>query len=237
MPTDLIRAFGMLTEPTVRRTFLISLAIAVALLAAMFPAAFWLVEAAGAPTAYPWLDRILDGLSLAGAALGVAVLAWFLFPVVVAAVLGFLLDAVVAATERRHFPGVPPAADQPLARTLAYSLGFALVVVALNVLVLPLYLVPGLNIPVFLALNGYLLGREYLDLVLARRHPFGELRALRREHRARLWSTGLVTALLLLVPFVNLLAPVVGSAFATLRVHRAATRLRGDDNFRRIRGT
>ena len=65
MPTDLIRAFGMLSEPTVRRTFLISLAIAVALLAAMFPAAFWLVEAAGAPTAYPWLDRILDGLSLA----------------------------------------------------------------------------------------------------------------------------------------------------------------------------
>lgn len=225
MLTDLIRAFGMLTEPTVRRTFLISLVLAVALLAAMFPAAFALVEWAGSgPTAYPWLDRVRDGLSLAGAALGVAVLAWFLFPVVVAAVLGFLLDSVVAATERRHFPGLAPAADQPLARTLAYSLGFGLLVLALNVLALPLYLVPGLNIPVYLALNGYLLGREYVELVLARRHPFGGLKALRREHRLRLWSTGLATALLLLVPLVNLLAPVVGAAFATLRVNRAEAR-------------
>jgi len=237
MPTDLIRAFGMLTDPAVRRAFVLSVAIAVALLAAMFPAAFWLVEAAGTPMANPWLDRILDGLSLAGAALGVAVLAWFLFPVVVAAVLGFLLDAVVAATERRHLPDLPPAADQPLARTLAYSLGFALLVVGLNVLVLPLYLVPGLNVPVYLALNGYLLGREYVDLVLARRHPLGELKALRREHRARLWTTGLVTALLLPVPFVNLLAPIVGSALATLRVHRAEARLRGGRDFRQIRDT
>lgn len=219
MLNDLIRAFGMLTDAAVQRTFLLSLGVAVLMLAALFPATITAVEAAGS-TGYVWLDRLLEVLSLAGT----AVLAWFLFPTVVAAVLGFLLDGVVAATERRHFPGLPPAADQPVLRTLPYALGFGALVLALNVLALPLYLVPGLNIPVYLVLNGYLLGREYVELVLARRHALAALRTVRPRYRRQLWTTGLVTALLLLVPILNLLAPMVGGALATLRLNRAAGR-------------
>jgi CysZ protein len=209
----------MLTDTIVQRTFFISLGVAVLLLVAMFPATTVLVEAAGT-TGYPWLDRLLEVLSLAGT----AVLAWFLFPTVVAAVLGFLLDKVVAATERRHFPRLPAAEDQPVLKTLPYALGFAALVLVLNLLALPLYLVPGLNIPVYLALNGYLLGREYVELVLARRHSLAALKPLRRQYRRQIWGTGLVTAVLLLIPFLNLLAPVLGGALAALRVHRATAR-------------
>ncbi len=216
MIQDLTRAVRMLTDATVRRTFFLSLGVAVLLLAAVFPTTTMLVESAGT-TGHPWLDRVLEVLSLAGT----AVLAWFLFPTVVAAVLGFLLDWVAAATERRHFPGLPPAQDQPIMKTLPYALGFAALVLVLNVLALPLYLVPGLNIPVYLALNGYLLGREYVELVLGRRHALTALKPLRRQYRRQLWLTGLLTALLLLVPLLNLLAPVLGGAFAALRVHRA----------------
>jgi CysZ protein len=206
----------MLTDTIVQRSFFISLGVAVLLLVAMFPTTTVLVEAAGT-TGYPWLDRLLEVLSLAGT----AVLAWFLFPTVVAAV---LLDKVVAATERRHFPGLPAAEDQPVLKTLPYALGFAALVLVLNLLALPLYLVPGLNIPVYLALNGYLLGREYVELVLARRHSLAALKPLRRQYRRQIWGTGLVTAVLLLIPFLNLLAPVLGGALAALRVHRATAR-------------
>ena len=216
MLTDLTRAFGMLSDPTVRRTFLISLGVAVALLAALFPATSALVDYAGT-SGYVWVDRVLDVLSLAGT----AILAWLLFPVVVAAILGFLLDSVVAATERRHYPALPPARGQPRLASLVHALGFAALVLVLNLLALPLYLVPGLNIPVFLVLNSYLLGREYGELVLAQRHPLSGLKPLRRRYRAQLWLSGFITALLLMIPIVNLLAPVVGSAFATLRLHRA----------------
>jgi uncharacterized protein involved in cysteine biosynthesis len=219
MLPDLFRAVAMLSDASVRRTFLLALGAALLMLVAMFPATIWLIEQAGS-TGHVWIDRLLEVLGLAGTAL----IAWFLFPVIVAATLGFLLDGVVAATERRHMPTLPPARDLPLVTTLVYSLGFGLLVLVLNVLALPLYLVPGLNIPVFLALNSYLIGREYVELVLARRHGLHGLSALRKAHRRQLWSSGLITALILLVPIVNLLAPIVGSAFATLRVHRARGR-------------
>lgn len=220
MLSDLVRAFAMFADRTVRRTFLISLGITVLLLAAMFPAADALLASAGT-TGFWWLDKLLEIAGL----FGTAILAWFLFPAVVAAVLGFLLDPVVEATERRHFPALPPAEGQPFLTNLAHALAFALLVLALNALALPLYLLlPGLNLPLFVLLNSYLLGREYVELVLARRNPHRALPALRRLHRRQLWLGGLVTALMLLVPVLNLLAPVVGSAFVTLRAHRAGAR-------------
>jgi uncharacterized protein involved in cysteine biosynthesis len=191
-----------------------------------------LVRAAGT-TGYVLLDRALDVVGLAGT----LVLAWFIYPTIIAAVLGFLLERVVEATEERYFPALPPAREQSLAEVAVYSVGFAALILALNVVVLPLYLVPGLNVPVYLILNGYLLGREYVELVLARRHRFGELGALRRRHKAQLWASGLVTALILLVPVVNLLAPVVGAAFATLRLHRAGASLPLETSSQAMRGT
>lgn len=222
MLIDLVRAAAMFTDAAVRRTFLISLAVAVGLLAALFPLVDRLVRLAGT-TGYVALDRLLEVLGLAGT----AILAWLLFPAVVAAVLGFLLDRVVEATERRHFPALPPAREPPLLRTLLYSVGFGLLVLALNLVALPLYLVPGLNIPVYLALNSYLLGREYVELVMTRREGMGGLKELRRRHQRQLWGSGLVTALILMVPIVNIVAPIIGSAFATLRLHKAQARLVG----------
>jgi uncharacterized protein involved in cysteine biosynthesis len=232
MLTDLVRALAMLAVPAVRRTFLLSVGVAVALLIVMFPATDALVRAAGT-TGYVLLDRTLEVVGLAGT----AILAWFLYPTVIAAVLGFLLDRVVAATEARYFPALPPAREQSLLEVTVYSLAFAALVLALNLVALPLYLIPGLNLPVYLLLNGYLLGREYVELVLARRHRFGELGRLRRRHKAQLWASGLVTALILLVPVVNLLAPVVGAAFATLRLHRAGASLPLETSSRAMRGT
>jgi CysZ protein len=232
MLTDLARALAMLAVPVVQRTLLLAIGLAVALLTLALPATDALVRAAGS-TGHVLLDRTLEVAGLAGTLL----LAWLVYPSVIAAVLGFLLDRVVAATEVRYFPALPPAREQSLGGAIVYSVGFAGLVLALNVVALPLYVVPGLNIPVYLLLNGYLLGREYVELVLARRHRFGELGALRRRHKAQLWSSGVVTALILMVPILNLAAPVVGAAFATLRLHRAGAELPPRSGLRGIIGT
>jgi CysZ protein len=232
MLTDLARAVAMLAVPVVQRTLLLAIGLAVTLLILALPATDALVRAAGS-TGYVLLDRVLEAAGLASTLL----LAWLVYPSVIAAVLGFLLERVVAATEARYFPALSPAREQRMVEVAVYSVGFAAVVLGLNVVVLPLYLVPGLNVPVYLLLNGYLLGREYTELVLARRHPIGELGALRRRHKSQLWGSGLVTALVLMVPVVNLAAPIVGAAFATLRLHRAGAELPIRTGFRGIRDT
>ena len=82
---------------------------------------------------------------------------------------------------------------------------------------LPLYLlllfVPPFNLIVFYALNGYLLGREYFEIVGVRRLDDAETRTLRRRHRGRAFMAGVVIAILLTVPLVNLFTPVVATAF------------------------
>ena len=77
----------------------------------------------------------------------------------------------------------------------------------LNLLALPLYLVPMLNLPIWLALNGYLVAREYVELVALRRLPPAQVASLRRDHRLAFWTAGMVIALLLAVPVLNLIAP------------------------------
>ena len=53
---------------------------------------------------------------------------------------------------------MPPAPFWP---ELLHDLGFTVKALLLNILVLPLYLVPVLNLVLFYWLNGRLLGREY----------------------------------------------------------------------------
>jgi uncharacterized protein involved in cysteine biosynthesis len=92
--------------------------------------------------------------------------------------------------------------------------------VALNLLALPLYFLPVLTLPLWLALNGYLVGREYAELVAARRLTPALAARLRRDRRLAFWLSGVVIAAMLAVPFLNLLAPVIGAAFMTQRYQR-----------------
>ena len=86
---------------------------------------------------------------------------------------------------------------------------------------LPAYFVPLLNLPVWLALNGYLVGREYAELVASRRlAPAMAARAAPRPPAGVLAGRHAVIAFLLAVPLLNLVAPVVGAAFMTMRFQR-----------------
>ena len=161
------------------------------------------------PTGLGWLDT---GLAIAGSA-AVLVLAWLLFPVTIAIALSWFAEDVALAVEQRHYPDLPPPSGMGVSESLWAALRFGTVAVLLNLLALPLYLLPGANLLIYLGLNGYLLGREYFELVAARRLPGPTVTALRRRLRGRLWLAGAVIAALLAVPVFNLVAPVVAIAF------------------------
>jgi uncharacterized protein involved in cysteine biosynthesis len=66
---------------------------------------------------------------------------------------------------------------------------------------------------VFYGLNGYLLGREYFETVALRRLDPKRASELRRREKWRVFLAGVIITLLLTVPFLNLIAPVIATAF------------------------
>jgi len=78
---------------------------------------------------------------------------------------------------------------------------------------------PGVNFLVFLGINGYLFGREYFEVIALRRLDRIAAREARRRVAARVFVAGVVIAGLFAIPFVNLIAAVIATAFM---VHLAA---------------
>ena len=145
----------------------------------------------------------------------------FLMIPVAALFVGFFLEEVAEAVEARHYPGLPPASPPGLLSNLGNAVRFAGVVVFANILAVILYFVAGPLAPfVFYAVNGYLLGREYFELVAARHMGFGPAVAFRRRHWARAWLAGTLMAVPLTIPIMNLFVPVLGVATVTHQFHR-----------------
>jgi uncharacterized protein involved in cysteine biosynthesis len=209
MLTALARAFDQLGDPAIRRVLWISLGITLATLIA-------LVAGASVTLAYvdlanwPWVDRIIDVL---GGLVALA-LAILLFPAAVGVIASFFLEDVAKAVERRHYPGLGPARSQGIGEGIGTALRFLVILVSLNLLALLLvYFIPVLNLIVFYTLNGYLLGREYYELVALRRLDPVTAKALRQRSALRVFLAGVVIAVMLSVPLLNLLVPIVGTAF------------------------
>ena len=223
MIENITKSFSQLSEPKLLRILGRSLvATALTLLTVCLLA--WSALAGTTIVENTWIDGIIDLLGGAAAFM----LAILLFPAVAALVSSFFLDDVAEAVEARHYPDLPPPREQPLGEVVLIGVRFAAIVAALNILVLPLYLIPGINLFVFLGLNGYLLSREYFELVALRRFDRTEARRMWRKSRGRFLVAGLLIAALLSVPFVNLIAPVMGTAFMVHVFESTRRSIRGD---------
>ena len=127
-------------------------------------------------------------------------------------------------TEARHYPAAAKSGRNPsIARSAGLGLRSAGRLILWNLLALPFYIllaVTGIGpFLLFFAINAIALGRDLGEMV-AVRHLEGE--ALRRwlaGSRFRRLLLGLGATLLFTIPFVNLLAPVLGAAVATHLYH------------------
>ena len=132
--------------------------------------------------------------------LGVLLVLTILFPVVATLIVGFFLEDVVAAVETKHYPNEPAARPQPISEVIGSTGRFALVVIGLNLLCLPLYLiflfVPPLNLVLYYILNGYLVSREYFELVALRRMEPPAASHMRKINKGRLLFAGIIITFL-----------------------------------------
>lgn len=207
MITAFSRALGQLGDPAIRRIVFIGVLGAAGVFVLLWTGVGVLLTRT-ALFQTGWLDAAIDVLG------GVATLAvtFLFFPAVVTAILGFFLEDAADAVERRHYPQLPATRRQPVKESVLNSVKFLAVMLALNLFTLLFLLVPPVFPFVFYAVNGYLLGREYFEVVALRRHQPAAVAELRRRHRGLLFLAGVIIAFLLTLPLVNLIAPVIATA-------------------------
>ncbi len=173
-----------------------------------------------------FLDSLIDAVG----GLAAAFIAWLLFPSVAVMIAYLFTDAVVAAVEARHYPNLPRAKPQSIWRYTGAAIRFETIAIILNILILPILLIPFVHVIypfIFYAMNGFLFGREFMEIVAPRRMDFKETRALRRRHRGKTFVAGVIIALLFSIPVINLIAPVIATAFMTHVFH--GLRASGED--------
>ncbi len=207
------RAFGQFDDPKIQavvwKSLLGALLVFAILGVLLWFVAGWLVSG---------LSHWIDWVAHFGTLILTVALSWFLFPVAVTAIVGFFLESVAGAVEDRYYPGRPPARQQAFLAMIWSGVRFAAVALFLNLLLLPAYLLllifPPLYLLVFYSVNGYLLGREYFELVAYRRLEEREADELRRACRGRVMLSGMAMAFMLTIPVFNLVAPIAATAFA-----------------------
>lgn len=234
LPVALLLAVRQLADPRVLRILGKSLLVTLALFAALAWAGWTLLD--GGLRRAGLADTLFAGagdLRQLAAGLLVGIGLWLGWRIVAMAVIQFFADEVVEAVEARHYPAVAAAAHAvPLRRQAAAGLKAAARALLVNLAVLPFalaLLVTGIGTALlFWLVNALLLARELEEMVWLRHRPLSgpEANARAPVGRLRFVLLGAAIAALLAVPFVNLLAPVLGAAAATHLLHRTQERFR-----------
>ncbi|MFX0540683.1 EI24 domain-containing protein [Roseovarius sp. S4756] len=217
------KALSQMGDPRFRRVLILGVALTVALLFAVYALVLILISwLTGDVVTLPligevrWVDDLLGWSSL----LAMIVMSIFLMVPVASAITSFFLDDVAAAVEARHYPALPEVKPMGWMDALRDTAGFLGVLIVANILALILYIaLPFGAFAIFWGLNGYLLGREYFQLAAMRRLGRAGAQDLRRRHWLRIWGAGVLMAIPLSVPLVNLLIPILGAATFTHLVH------------------
>ena len=213
------KAFGQLGNPRLTRPILYSFGLAILTTLLLLPVGYFCLEWLN-ETLMGWIDGgdswWMDAIEWSARALGWLIgltVLFFVFGLVQTAYLGIFIDQVVEAAKDLTRPELqfnPPLALLASSWCSAKFLALSLFV---NLLILPLVLVgwflPPMGLVIQLIANGYLLGKEFEDLVANRFPTQPKLSLLNRT------TFGMVSAGLLLVPFVNFCAPVITAAAFT----------------------
>ena len=209
MFASLRKAANLLFDRTLSGVVIRALLLTILLFAVLFVAVEYGVQ--HLPTlGAPWVNAILDFL----APVLLILLIFFLGAPVAALFATFFLEDVARAVEARYYPTDPRASGASFGTTLFAGLRLATMVILVDLALLPVDIsVPGIAEIATILANGWLLGREYFELVALRHMSRSAADALRRRHWGWVFWAGVIISVLTVVPLVNLTAPLFGAAF------------------------
>lgn len=223
-----ISSFGktltQIGDPRFRRVLFKGIGLTFVLLIAVYTAFLMFLSWIGAgQTVQELLGNVSwvgDLVTFASFFLMIALSVFLMIPVA-SAITSLFLDEVADAVEDKHYPELPDVPGVSFAEGLKDSVNFLGVLIAANIFALILYVFfPPFSLFIFWGLNGFLLGREYFQMIAMRRVGRSEAKKLRKKHLGVIWLAGTLMAMPLVVPLLNLVIPILGAATFTHLYHQ-----------------
>jgi CysZ protein len=217
------KAFSQLGDPKIQRLIGASIALTLAVFVALALLAWWLIG---------WLSGLHGWWAEIAQFSGVLitlVLAWFTFPALTAGIAAIFSEKVISAVEARYYPGRPAPMEVSIWASILDGVKLALISLVVNILAL-VFLIPPLT-PIYFVIsygvNGYLLGREYYEMAAFRRLDRGQAKLLFAARRSKFTAGGVLIAILSTIPVVNLIAPILATAFV-VHLFESVVNIEGD---------
>lgn len=208
MYSAITMAIGQLGDPAFRSVMLKALALTVVIFFLLGVGATSAFSSYVPNFQWDWVNTAISALT----GLGFVVGGFFLFPLVISALIGLFLDDISDAVEEKHYPNDEKAHDVPIMSSVWDAIKFLAIIIVCNIVVLPLYFIPVINLFVYYILNGYLISREYFQMVAIRHHEIEDVTRLRKAKSTELFLMGVLIAFCLTIPIVNLITPIVATA-------------------------
>lgn len=215
-------ALAQLNDRAFVRVLLHSLLASAACFAAILATAIWATHRLLAPHGWwGWVADLLGGV-------GSALLAFWLFLPVAAAIGAMFIETIARAVERRHYPALAAARGASVAAQAWDGIAVGLRILGLNVLaLLPALLLPGIGLLLAWAIGAFAIGRGLFVAVAMRRMSRPEAEMLYRSNRVLILAQGGIMTLASYLPVLNLLIPLIGTAAMVHVLDLALTRSRG----------
>ena len=214
MISSFLKTFGQINDPKIRKA--LGLATLLTLLSIILAVTLGVTL----------IDRLLDFFSMTlqswfgkgeswfrgfaqflGGSL-IFLICYMVFAGIHGAFVGIFIDDILDAVHQKHYPEMPWQKPPGFIKSCLFSARLLSLTLALNLLASPLvilaWFVPPVGLFLQIVLNGYLLGKEYGQLV--------EFRILENESvspKPRYFLNGMVASIIWIVPILNLLAPIL----------------------------
>lgn len=221
---DFFKALAQFGDVRFRRVLWRGIGLTIALLVGAYAVFLYIISLSGAEQ---WIVETIGGVTWVGSFLTfgslilMVILSIFLMVPVASIITSMFLDEVADAVEDRHYPNLPATPNVSFMDGLIESLNFLGLMIVANIAALILWaFIPILAPFIFWGLNGYLLGREYFQLAAKRHLGRAGAKRLYKQYRWKVWSAGILMAVPLTIPLLNLLIPVLGAATFTHQFHR-----------------
>lgn len=148
-------------------------------------------------TTVNWLAGLLTGVG-----------GWFMLPALIVLIAGMFQETIIHRVETVYYPEAIRSDTPRLWPDMLHDIRFTLWALFLNILVLPFYFM-GIGFLISVALNSYLLGREFFESAAGYHLGKPEARALGQRNTLGVLSGGLIITLATLVPVLNVFAPIL----------------------------
>ncbi|WND04113.1 EI24 domain-containing protein [Temperatibacter marinus] len=219
------KTWQQLLHPAFRKVFFIGTGLSILTMIVLL-ITFFSYWPEGMITGWDWLDGKLHEWGWADTTFAIlaiplfGIVGYFLFPPIARVVMGVMNEQIMDAVEEDYYPHNLKKREVGFTENLVHALKFGIVVLVVNLLALIPYLILLTTLGIgtlvlYLLINGYLVGREYMEIAALRHMSFQEMKAFRIRHQSKMMLGGIANAAMFLVPVLNLAAPIIGTAIMT----------------------